>query len=379
MPAEDFLINKIEERKSLHLLRTLTDRPTDWIDFSSNDYLGLARSEEIARLIEQKLSTFSSTLHGSTGSRLLTGNSAYTEDLEQRLAVFHQAEAGLIFNSGYNANVGLLACLAGKNDTYISDELVHASMIDGMRLSYAKRFRFKHNDLVDLEKKLQKGQGNCFVVVESIYSMDGDCAPLTAMAELCEQYGAYLIVDEAHGIGVFDDQGGGKVMELGLQSKCFARIYTFGKGPGCHGALIVGSNALREYLINFSRAFIYTTALPIHALITIDSAYEVMAKTQKVRQDLHELIQYFRAACHREATIETIDSQSAIQCVLISGNERVNRVAEALQQAGIWAKAVRSPTVPEGKERIRICLHAYNTKSEIDRLVSCMAQSLGSI
>ena len=203
MPSADFLSQKLAERKSLHLLRQLTVESDDWIDFSSNDYLGLAQSTAIQNNANEIISQFNNVKNGSTGSRLIAGNTAYTESLEQKLASFHQAEAALIYNSGYNANVGLLSCLAGKNDTYISDELIHASMIDGMRLSYAKRFRFKHNDLADLEKKLNQASGNKFVVIESIYSMDGDCAPLEGIVALCEKYDAHLIVDEAHGIGCF--------------------------------------------------------------------------------------------------------------------------------------------------------------------------------
>ncbi|MGB0524085.1 MAG: aminotransferase class I/II-fold pyridoxal phosphate-dependent enzyme [Flammeovirgaceae bacterium] len=376
MHPENFLHQKLEDRKKLHLFRTLNVEAAEWVDFSSNDYLGLAQSQEIQTLTEQRLKDLSPYRNGSTGSRLLAGNTQFAEALEQKLAKFHQAEAGLIFNSGYTANVGLLACMAGKNDTYISDELVHASMIDGMRLSYAKRYRFKHNDVVDLEKKLQQAQGNKFVVVESIYSMDGDAAPLKEITALCEQYGALLIVDEAHGIGVFGERGGGKVMELGLQSNCFARVYTFGKGPGCHGAIIVGSAALRDYLINFSRSFIYTTALPMHALATIESAYVVMSQATQEREHLHELIQYFTQTCEQVPAIQLIPSESAIQCVLISGNEAVTKVADALQQEGIWAKAVRSPTVAVGKERIRICLHAYNSKVEVDQLITGMERVL---
>lgn len=376
MQSENFLTTKLAERKANHLFRTLNIESDQWVDFSSNDYLGLARSKRIQDRTNEQLRQMEHHRNGSTGSRLLAGNTVYVEQLEQKLAAFHQAEAGLIFNSGYCANVGLLACIAGKEDTYISDELIHASMIDGMRLSYAKRFRFRHNDLADLEKKLKQATGNTFVVVESIYSMDGDAAPLTEISELCHQYQAHLIVDEAHGVGVFGNEGEGKVMDLDLQANCFARIYTFGKGPGCHGAIVVGSQALRDYLINFSRAFIYTTAQPIHALVTIDSAYTEMRAATTARKHLHGLISHFTQSCQQIPSIELIESESAIQSVLISGNERVTQVADALQHEDIWAKAIRSPTVPVGKERIRICLHAYNTKAEVDRLLACMERVL---
>lgn len=376
MHSEHFLTEKLAERKQQHLLRELSVPAENWVDFSSNDYLGLAQSTTFHEQVQQELSTLTHYKNGAAGSRLLAGNTKYAEALEEKIANFHQAEAALIFNSGYNANVGLLACLAGKGDTYISDELIHASMIDGLRLSYAKRYRFRHNDLADLEKKLKLAQGRCFVVIESIYSMDGDCAPLVEIAALCQQYKAYLIVDEAHSIGVFGQSGEGKVMELGLQDQCFACVYTYGKAPGCHGAAIVGSAALRDYLINFSRSFIYTTALPLHALVTINQAYQVMEAATQERIQLQQLIQQFRSHCQQYATIELIESHSAIQCVMISGNARVTKVANVLQEESFWIKAIRSPTVAPGKERIRICLHAYNTKEEVNQLVSALAKAL---
>ncbi len=370
--SENFLSNRLEERKKKGLLRSLSVGDSNWIDFSSNDYLGLAWSAEFAEKVEMEVSKIKQTKNGATGSRLISGNSEYAENLEQEIAKFHQAESSLIFNSGYDANCGMLACLAQKGDTYITDELIHASLIDGIRLSYANRFRFRHNDLTDLESKLQKATGNIFVVVESVYSMDGDCGKLLEISQLCEQYQAHLIVDEAHGIGIFGEKGEGLSQQLGLAGKCFARIYTFGKAPGCHGAVVVGSENLRTYLINFCRSFIYTTALPLHSLASIRVSYQLMESAQSNRKKLHELIAHFQAELAKSNQIRTIASKSAIQGILVSGNENVSRVANQLQQKGIWAKAIRSPTVPEGSERLRICLHSYNTKEEIDFLRSCL-------
>ncbi|MFT5617753.1 MAG: 8-amino-7-oxononanoate synthase [Arenicella sp.] len=271
----------------------------------------------------------------------------------------------------------MLACLAQKGDTYITDELIHASLIDGIRLSYANRFRFRHNDLADLESKLQKATGTVFVVVESVYSMDGDCGKLVEISQLCEQYQAHLIVDEAHGIGIFGEKGEGLSQQLGLAEKCFARIYTFGKASGCHGAVVVGSENLRTYLINFCRSFIYTTALPLHSLASIRVSYQLMESAKSNREKLHELIAYFQIELAKSNKIQTITSQSAIQGIVVSGNENVSKVAHQLQQKNIWAKAIRSPTVPEGLERLRICLHSYNTKEEIDLLKNHLENILG--
>ena len=161
----------------------------------------------------------------------------------------------MIFNSGYQANIGLFAAVAQKGDTIISDELIHASMIDGIRLSYASRLRFKHNDIKDLEKQLKKAKGNIFIGIESVYSMDGNLAPLTKMARLAKKYKAHLIVDEAHATGVFGKQGSGLVCALGLEDQVFARMHTFGKALGCHGAIVLGSEILKKYLVNFARPF----------------------------------------------------------------------------------------------------------------------------
>ena len=192
------------------------------------------------------------------------------------LADFHKAESGLIFNSGYDANLGLFSCIAKKEDTLICDELIHASIIDGCRLSYANRFRFAHNDVEDLEDKLRRSKGNIFVAVESVYSMDGDMAPLKEIAAVCKKYNASLIVDEAHATGLFGDQGRGLVSQHGLEQEVFARVHTFGKALGCHGAVILGSETLRNYLVNFARSFIFTTALPVHSLIAVKCAYEML-------------------------------------------------------------------------------------------------------
>ena len=280
----DFLKKRLQVREEQGLLRKLS-LPNNLIDFSSNDYLGFARSPELHELILTELETVNcklETLSGSTGSRLLTGNSQYTEELETFIAYYHKAEAGLIFNSGYTANVGLISSIAQKGDIIFYDELSHASIYDGVRLSKAESFPFRHNDLNHLEERLKffqnarKENSNSYIIVESVYSMDGDFAPLIELVSLCEDYNVNLIVDEAHATGIFGEKGEGKVVELGLEEKVFSRVHTFGKALGCHGAIVLGSETLRNYLINFSRLFIYTTALPIHTLASIKSAYKLL-------------------------------------------------------------------------------------------------------
>lgn len=370
--VEEWLKGRLQEREEQGLLRRLSLPPEQKADFSSNDYLGLSHTGAIHAALEQVGGGQARLPSSATGSRLISGNYREIECLEQELAAFHHAEAALVFNSGYNANVGLLSCLATRGDTYLSDALSHASLIDGMRLSYAQRLRFKHNDLQDLEQKLKSAKGRKFIVTEAVFSMDGDQAPLSGILHLAQQYDAHLIVDEAHSIGVFGNQGEGLCQELGIEDRVFARIYTFGKAPACHGAAIVGSEALKKLLINFSRAFIYTTALPPHAIRTIQASYLAMVAANTARQRLYALIHYLREKASSHEEIYLLDSQSAIQSLLVPGNEAVVEVAEKLQAAGIWAKPIRYPTVPQGEERIRLCLHSFNTEEEIDRVIDCL-------
>ena len=327
------------------------------IDFCSNDYLGFARSPVLKQAIDDELSTLP-VKNGATGSRLLSGNSLYIEELEQSIAKLHNAEAGLIFNSGYDANVGLFSSLPQKGDTIITDELIHASIIDGVRLSHANRYSFKHNDLASLEAKLKQAVGIIYVVIESVYSMDGDTPPINEIVILTEKYGANLIVDEAHAVGLH----GFGLVNPELQNRIFARIVTFGKALGCHGAVVLGSKLLREYLINFARSFIYTTAASPHQYVAIKMAYRLLQQSAGEIDKLIYNIHFFK---QHISSIGLIESNSAIQCILLNSNERAKEMATALQNAGLDVRAILSPTVPQGSERVRICLHAFNTESEI--------------
>ncbi|MGB1248241.1 MAG: aminotransferase class I/II-fold pyridoxal phosphate-dependent enzyme, partial [Chitinophagales bacterium] len=241
MPKEinNYIKQKIKERKDKNAFRTLSVE-NDLIDFCSNDYLGLARSQELASRVEEELQKCTKKINGSTGARTITGTLKLTQDLELFLAQFHGAKSALIYNSGYTANLGLFSALPYRGDTIIYDELIHASIRDGIGLSRANSFSFRHNDLSSLEKKLSLAKGNKYVAVESIYSMDGDVAPLLEVSSICKKYNAALIVDEAHSNGIFGEKGEGLVSELGLENDIFARVMTFGKAIGCHGAAILG-------------------------------------------------------------------------------------------------------------------------------------------
>ncbi|AXY73879.1 8-amino-7-oxononanoate synthase [Paraflavitalea soli] len=362
---DDFLHKKLDERKAAQAFRTLR-LPDGKTDLCSNDYLGIIHHG----LIEKQLvHDASSRHHGSGGSRLLAGNYERVEQAEKQLAIFHGAPAALLFNSGYDANLGLLSCVPQRGDTIIYDSLSHASLRDGIRLSFAQSFPFPHNDLEALEKRLQTATGTVFVVTESVFSMDGDEAPLEKMVRLCQQYQTHLIVDEAHATGVIGEQGEGLVQQLGLQPSCFARIHTFGKAVGCHGAVVLGSALLRDYLINFSRAFIYTTALPESSVAAIQAAYRLFPGMQTERAHLRQLVQYFQQA---SLAYPKLVSATPIQVVIVPGNDQVKAVASRLQSARLDVRPILYPTVPRGSERLRIVLHAFNTMEEVQKLVQLL-------
>lgn len=371
------LADKLAHRLEEGSLRKLTLRP-DLVDFFSNDYLGLARNRELYCLIEKELSNQAGNINGATGSRLLSGNSAYVEELELFFAKLFKSPKALLFNSGYNANLSILSAIPQKEDTILYDELIHASLKDGARLSFAQRFSFRHNDLKDLEAKIQRAKGDVYVAVESVYSMDGDFAPLLELLELTNKYNAHLIVDEAHSTGVWGERGNGMCCYLGIEDKIFARVYTFGKGMGAHGACIVGSELLIDFLINFARPFIYTTSLPLHSLITLKAGFEYLEKEISLQTKIRSKIHLFRTLVTGYESLSGMiqESSSPIQVLRISGNEKAKASALALQSKGLDVRAILSPTVKEGEERLRICLHIFNSDEEIERLVKTLVESL---
>ena len=363
------LEHKLDLRKASGKLRALSI-PPQRVDFFSNDYLGLATER---KLVSDTDGT------GSTGARLLSGNSLLAEEIETIIAGHHHAEAALLFNSGYDANIGLLSSIADKHTTILYDELCHASIIDGIRLSLCiQHYKFRHNDLLHLEEKLKKvaHTGPIIIVVESVYSMDGDICPLKEIASLAATYNASLIVDEAHATGVFGAHGEGLVSSLNLQDLVTARVHTYGKAMGCHGAAVVGSSVLKQYLINFARSFIYTTALPPSSLQSIAKAYTYVQVDDFSNQPLHELIQYFRERIVSNGITGWINSISAIQAIVVGDNTKALLLANTLQQAGYQINAILHPTVPEGKERLRICLHTFNTTQQIDDIIAIIKKNL---
>ncbi|WP_046757721.1 aminotransferase class I/II-fold pyridoxal phosphate-dependent enzyme [Kordia jejudonensis] len=370
MKLPEKLQSKLQERIQNKTLRILSTEKKA-IDFSSNDYLGFGKSESIFNKTHQLLTDRNLKQNGATGSRLLSGNSELYEEVEAQICAFHNSEAALLFNSGYDANIGFFSAVPLRGDVILYDEYIHASIRDGIRMSTAKSYKFKHNDIEDVAKKISnisnqlEDTQQLYIVTESVFSMDGDSPNLVKMIEICNKKNCHLIVDEAHALGVFGDDGEGLLQHLRLEKEVFARIYTFGKALGCHGAAILGSNELKTYLINFARSFIYTTGLSPHAVATIKTAYDQLADSIEVKRLKLRIFTFKQAT----TMLKFIPSDSAIHCYIIAGNENVIKAAAALRAKGFDVKPIISPTVPAGKERLRFCLHSYNSTKEIKEMI----------
>lgn len=367
---ENLLVKKLEDVKNQNNYRHLNDF-NNYIDFSSNDYLGLARNLELKQISEEKIKNLHHKVNGSGGSRLISGHHKYIESIEKKIAEIHKTEAALLFNSGYNANMGVLSSLPQKNDVILYDEYCHASLKDGMRLSFADKYSFKHNNLDDLKIKLDKFNDKlCYIVLESVYSMDGDMAPLTEIVKITKENKTILVVDEAHSTGIMGKYGSGYTNFLNLEKEIDIRIHTYGKALGCHGAAVVGSENLKNYLINFSRPFIYTTALPLHAYASIETAYDyIFTHYETLQNQLKYNINSLVCKC---TDIKFMHNTTPILCIEIPGNESCKKVAQNLQDQNIDVRAILSPTVQKGKERLRICMHTYNSEEEIVKLANAL-------
>jgi 8-amino-7-oxononanoate synthase len=402
---QDRLRAVLDRRAVEGTLRELRTAEADgcYVDFGSNDYLGLARSASLAAATDAEVQRVRAVdaaarrnlpaefgmiapVMGSSGSRLLSGNSTYAESLEAQLAQFHKREAALLCNSGYDANLSVFSCLPQKGDALVYDELVHNSVRVGMQLGrQSVNVACRHNDTEHLNEILSElrrdsATGCIFVAVESVYSMDGDVAPLQTILSLAHTYNASVIVDEAHATGLYGDRGQGVVSALQLENApaLCCSVHTFGKALGVHGAVVLCSTIMRQYLINYARPLIYSTSLPLHSLAAINCAYEAQCSMHAERKLVLELVQLFRNGLvsasddHTTAPLQQCDlvySTSPIQAVLVPGNDRVIAVANQLRSHGFDVRPIRKPTVNEGTERLRICIHAHNTVSQIQDLV----------
>lgn len=344
------------------------------VNLCSNDYLGLAESEELRAAVLDAVREAPRV--GGTGSRLLSGHLELWEELEQEFAHFAGTEAALYFGSGYAANVGLLTSVLRKSDVVFSDGLNHASLIDGIRLSGARKVIYPHLDLNVLEAGLRAhadddGSGRRFIVTESVFSMDGDVAPLPELGELCERFGAGLILDEAHATGVHGPSGRGIAMEAGLAADSVGITHTCGKALASAGAFVCGSAALKEQLINHARMFIFSTAMPPYMAGQIRAALRI---AQSMNAERAELIERSRrlASGLRAQGYDTAGSSTQILPVVIGGNEQALAAAEFLQTQGFAVRAIRPPTVKEGRSRLRLSITCAIAAQELNQLENCL-------
>ena len=351
---------KLDTREANQSLRQLKVIPP-FTDFSSNDYLGFAHHDVFQQRLLDSISLQKRSLTSATGSRLISGNQELLTNTESLIANLHRYEDCLLLESGYQANLALFSCLLGRHDTYIVDEYIHRSVHDGCRLSDAKKWKFRHNDLEHLESLLQKATGDIVVAVESLYSMDGDWAPLTDLVMLTRRYRAKLIVDEAHALGV---KGLGLVDELCLQKQVFATVKTYGKAMGVHGGAVLCLASLKAYLVNFAAPFIYTTAPSGIMAMSICESYNHLKQHPHFVEKLERNIQFFIEKY--QGNVKNIGSP--IQIILKSEIHQYDALVEELFDNQFQTYLVNAPTVTKGKERIRICIHADHTEQQILRL-----------
>jgi len=363
-------LDSLESRSQLRRLELVPE-----INFCSNDYLGLSTHP---RLREAVLAAVTAgRAMASTGSRLLSGHATVWGTLESEFADFAGTEAALYFNSGYAANTGLFGCLLTPDDVVFSDSANHASIIDGIRLSGARKVIFPHLDLNSLESELRRtaaGKGQKVIAVESVFSMNGDRAPIAALVALAERHGAGLIVDEAHAAGVLGPRGRGLVAEAGASERVLATVYTCGKALAGTGAFVAGTSVLKQFLINHARPFIFSTAQPPYVAAQVREAIRIVAEADAERARLQQLAAHLRGRL-RESGLDCASSDSQIVPVLLGENERALAVAARLCAEGFAVRAVRPPTVPAGTARLRLSLTVKHTTEMLDGLADSLARA----
>jgi 8-amino-7-oxononanoate synthase len=374
----EFIAKELEQIKEAGLYRrlrrveneqgpTLIINGREVINFSSNNYLGIASHPHIAAAAKEAIDRYGC---GSGASRLISGNMTLHDELENRLADFKQTEAALVFNSGFQANIGVVSTLVGEGDAILSDSLNHASIIDGCRLSRAKTLVYSHGDLNHLEAALKQAAHfrRRLIVSESIFSMDGDEAPLMGIVELAEKYGAMVMVDEAHATGIFGAHGAGVVQKLGIGPRVLVQMGTLGKALGGFGAYIAGSRELRDLLINRCRSFIFTTALPPAVMAMAIAAIALVQREPERRETLR---QNCRRLCQGLMRMGYTlgQTESPILPLMIGDAARCMAFSERLLDDGVFAQGIRPPTVPPGTSRLRITLMATHTSEQIDSAI----------
>ena len=376
---DSFLAGDLERRKQEARLRGLRpfERDGAWVvtedgrrllNLSSNDYLGLASHPAVIEAAAQAAKRGA----GSTSARLVTGTDATYRQLEARLAEFQGTEAALVFGSGYLANLGTIAALVGRGDSVFSDRLNHASIVDGCRLSRATIHRYGHRDVDELESMLRRaGSGQKLIVTESVFSMDGDVAPLEEIVELKERYGAALLVDEAHADGVFGPRGEGMAYELGVADGVDLHVGTFGKAFGAYGAYVAGRDVWIRYLVNAARSFVFTTGLPPAIVGAVGAALELVQEADEPRRRLLANAERFRERL-ADLGLDTGASTTQIVPVVVGESQAALELGRALEEAGVLAVPIRPPTVPRGSARLRFSLSAPHTDTELAQVVEAL-------
>jgi 8-amino-7-oxononanoate synthase len=344
------------------------------INLCSNDYLGLSTNEQLKAAVIEAVKK--STTTGSTGSRLLSGNAPQWEALEAEFAGFAGTPAALYFSSGFAANIGLLTSVLRPNDMVFSDSLNHASIIDGIRLCGARKVIYPHLDLTALEASLHSvrdARAHKVIVTESIFSMEGDHAPLLEILALARRYGAELIIDEAHATGVFGPGGRGIAALLGIENEVLAIVHMCGKALASMGAVVCSSRMVRDYLVNHARSFIFSTAMPPYMAGQISAALKLALNADDERNHLANIADLLRREL-RVAGFDTLSSVSQIVPVILGDNDRALETASALQRKGFAVRAIRPPTVPPGTSRLRLSLTSRIAADDVHRLVNIMSE-----
>jgi 8-amino-7-oxononanoate synthase len=376
----------LDERRQQHLYRhrvnvasrcgsALEVNGESLLNFCSNDYLGLAGHPDIAAALKAGVDSYGT---GSGASHLISGHSVAHQQLEEQLAEFTGRPRALLFSTGYMANLGLINALVGRHDLVLQDQLNHASLLDGGRLSRADFKRYKHSSLSNLQTQLEQSSASRkLVVTDGVFSMDGDVAPLPEISALAAEHNAWLMVDDAHGVGVLGATGAGIVEQQHLSVEQVPILMgTLGKSFGTFGAFVAGSEALIETLIQFARSYIYTTALPPSIACATSASLKIVREEQWRRDHLNLLIKRFRAG-GQQIGLQLMASDTPIQPVLINDDLRVSEISQQLREKGVMVGAIRPPTVAKGSGRLRICLSAAHSEQQVDQLLEAL-ESVGA-
>lgn len=376
MKLDDVLNERLQKIKQANLYRTMRTMNTaprtkmsidgnDYIVFSSNNYLGLANHPKVIEAAKDALNSFGV---GSTGSRLTTGNTDWHTILEKRIAQFKQSERALLFSNGYLANVGVISSLPTENDCILSDRLNHASIIDGCRLSKAKTVIYEHINMDDLEKKLASSMQfqNRYIVTDSVFSMDGTIAPIDKIMKLAKQYNAFVIVDDAHATGVLGENGRGSNEHFGIKPDVV--ISTLSKAVGTEGGVVTGSSTLIDYLRNRARSFIFQTSIPPAICAATVAAIDLIENDDKRRANVLNNAKQIKASLQKLGFTVIGDDTPIIPVIIGKASDAVI-FAEKLQEKGIYAPAIRPPTVPVGKSRIRLTVTSDHNQKETTQLI----------